>query len=99
MAVFALLAGPVYVFCDVIFHGPQVIRFNKQCEKIVKEKNLIGKLPTAVETALGSPTSTDSYDEVGSFTYNYAPHPFFPLAKFQAHFKNGELKSIELYDD
>ena len=52
-----------------------------------------------IETALGEPTSVFWYDEAGSFTLNYAPHPSFPGAQFQAHFNEGRLKSIELYDD
>jgi hypothetical protein len=99
IVLFLLLLIPAYVVCDVVFHGPQVVRFNQQCERIVNEQNLIGQLPKAVETALGKPTSVYWYDEVGSFTLNYAPHPSFPFAKFQAHFNGGTLKSIELYDD
>lgn len=98
-ALAALLAGPIYIFYDVRFHGPQVVKFNEQCQEIVKNQNLIGQLPSAVETALGKPTSVYTYDEANSFTYNYAPHPSFPFAKFQAHFKDGILNSIELYDD
>ena len=97
--VLLVLAVPAYVVCDVVFHGPQVIRHNQRCQRIVKEQNLIGQLPKAVETALGEPTSVYLYDEAGSFTLNYAPHPSFPFAKFQAHFNDGRLKSIELYDD
>ena len=97
--VLLVIAVPAYVVCDVVFHGPQVVRYNRQCERIVKEQNLIGQLPKAVETALGNPTSVYWYDESGSFTLNYAPHPSFPFAKFQAHFTDGKLKSIELYDD
>ncbi len=63
------------------------------------QKNLFGQLPKAVETVLGKPTSVYWYDEAGSFTLNYAPHPSFPFAKFQAHFKDGKLNTIELYDD
>ena len=99
VGILLLLLVPAYVVCDVVFHGPQVVRFNQRCERIVKEKKLIGQLPEAVESALGKPTSVYSYDDPGSFTYNYAPHPSFPFAKFQAHFKDGKLKSIELYDD
>jgi len=97
--VLLLIAVPAYVVCDVVFHGPQVVRHNQRCELIVKEQNLIGQLPKAIEIALGEPTSVYWYDEAGSFTLNYAPHPSFPLAQFQAHFNDGRLKSIELYDD
>jgi len=99
VVVVLLLAVPAYVVCDVVLHGPQVVRFNQRCERIVKEQNLIGQLPKAVELALGKATSVYWYDEAGSFTLNYAPHPSFPFAKFQAHFKEGKLRSIELYDD
>lgn len=94
-----LLAWAIYVFCDVRFHGPQVVRFNERCERIVQEQNLIGQTPQVVEKALGKATSVYWYDDAGCFTLNYAPHPFFPLAQFQAHFKNGKLNTIELYDD
>jgi len=97
--VLLVLAVPAYVVCDVVFRGPQVVRHNERCERIVKEQNLIGQLPKVVEAALGTPTSVYWYDEVGSFTLNYAPHPSFPFAKFQAHFKDGRLISVELYDD
>ena len=97
--VLLLVAVPAYVVCDVVFHGPQVVRHNQRCERIVTEQNLIGQLPKAVETALGKPTSVYWYDEAGSFTLNYAPHPSFPFAQFQAHFDKGRLMSIELYDD
>ncbi|MGI9241742.1 MAG: hypothetical protein ACR2RV_13150 [Verrucomicrobiales bacterium] len=99
VVVFLLIALPAYVVCDVLFHSPQVVRYNQRCERLVKEQNLIGQLPKAVETALGTPTSVYWYDEEGSLTLNYAPHPSFPSAKFQAQFKEGRLKSVELYDD
>jgi flagellar basal body-associated protein FliL len=99
VVIFLLIASVVYVVCDVVFHGPQIVRYNQRCERIVKEENLIGQLPKAVEAALGTPTSVYWYDEVGSFTLNYAPHPWYPYAKFQVHFNDGRLKSVELYDD
>ncbi len=94
-----LVAVPAYIVCDVVFHGPQVVNYNQRCERVVTEQNLIGQLPKAVEAALGQPTSVYWYDEAGSFTLNYAPHPSFPFATFQAHFNNGRLNSIEMYDD
>lgn len=94
-----LLAVPIYVFCDVLFHGPQVVRFNERCESIIKSRGLIGQSPEAVREALGEPTSWYEYGEPGHFTFNYAPHPSLPYAKFQAHFRNGKLASTELFDD
>ena len=96
-----LLWGVVaaYVVLDVCAHGPQVVRFNERCKRIVEDQNLLGQLPKAVATALGQPTSVFWYNKEGSFSLNYAPHPSFPFAVFQAHFKNGRLSSIELYDD
>ena len=99
VVILLLIAAPAYVVCDVVFHGPKVVRYNQRCERIVKEQNLIGQLPKAVEAALGKSTSVYWYDEAGSFTLNYAPHPSFPHAKFQAHFRDGKLNTIELYDD
>ena len=97
--VLAVIAMPVYIFCDVRFHGPQVVRFNQRCNKIVQDLNLIGQSPETIKAALGKPTSVYTYDKVGSFTLNYAPHPSFPFAKFQAHFTDGILTSTEMFDD
>ena len=88
VVVVLLLAVPAYVVCDVVFRGPQVVTYNQRCERIVREQNLIGQLPKAVELALGKATSVYWYDKAGSFTLNYAPHPSFPFAKFQAHFNS-----------
>ena len=99
VVVLLVIAVPAYVVCDVVCHGPQVVRYNQNCERIVKEQDLIGQLPKAVETALGKPTSVHWYDEAGSFTLNYAPHPSFTFAQLPPHLKDRRLKSIELYDD
>ena len=97
--VLGLLAWLVYVLCDVGFHGPQVVRFNEHCARIVRDQRLIGQSSDAVRKALGEPTSVYTYEEDGHFTYNYAPHPVFPFANFQAHFRDGSLSSTEMYDD
>lgn len=100
VAVGCLVVPPIYGFFDCMFHGPQVVYFNERCERIVKTRGLIGKSPEAVVEALGEPTSVYEYgDRPGHFTLNYAPHPWFPFAKFQAHFSNGKLSSTELFDD
>ena len=98
-ALLLVIAIPTYVVCDVCCHGPQVVRFNHRCNRIIEERALIGQTREAVEAALGTPTSVFTYDKPGSFTLNYAPHPSFPFAKFQAHFTDGKLKSTELFDD
>lgn len=96
----ALVVGiAAYVVCDVCFHGPQVVRFNNRCNQIVKERGLIGQPREEVEGALGKPTSVFTYDKPGGFTLNYAPHPSFPFAVFQAHFTRGKLSHTELFDD
>ena len=95
-----LLATTIaYVICDVRFHGPQVVRFNHRCDQIVREHCLIGQPRAAVEEALGKPTSVFTYDKQGHFTLNYAPHPLFPFAVFQAHFTDYKLSNTELFDD
>jgi hypothetical protein len=94
-----LLAWPVYLLCDVRFHGPHVVAFNENCARIVREQGLLGQSPDAVRKALGEPTSVYTYEEDGIFTYNYVPHPIFYFAKFQAHFRDGNLSSVEMYDD
>ena len=97
--VVVMVATVAYVVCDVRFHGPQVVRFNHRCDQIVREHGLIGQSRTAVEKALGKPTSVFTYDKPGSFTLNYSPHPSFPFANFQAHFKDDKLSNTELFDD
>jgi hypothetical protein len=98
-AVVCLVVPTIYGVCDVIFHGPQVVYFNERCERIVRSQGLIGKPPEIVIEALGEPTSVYDYGEPGGFTLNYAPHPWFPFAQFQAHFTNGKLSGTELFDD
>ena len=93
------LCVPAYIFWDVCYHGPQVVRFNNRCNQIVSDRQLIGQTADAVKDALGTPTSVITYDKPGSFTYNYAPHPSFPFAVFQAHFTDGKLSHTELFDD
>lgn len=94
-----LLGTPIYIFCDVIFHGPHTVAFNRECSRIVREQNLIGQSPAVVRAALGEPTSIRTHGSPGDFTWNYAPHPSFPFAKFQAHFSAGTLRSTEAFDD
>ena len=96
----AALSVPAYILWDVSYHGPQVVRFNNRCNQIVSDRHLIGQAPDAVKAALGPPTSVITYeDRAGHFTFNYAPHPSFPFAVFQAHFSDGVLNSTELFDD
>lgn len=97
--VLALIAIPAYIFCDVRLHGPQVVRVNQRCNQIVRDRKLIGQNLETVVAALGEPTSVYTYDNPGSFTLNYAPHPSFPFAKFQAHFTDSRLTGTEMFDD
>lgn len=97
-AVGCLVVPPIYAILDVLFRGPQVVWFNEHCERIVKSRGLIGKTAEEVKQALGEPTSVYRYREPGSFTLNYAPHPLFDGAQFQAHFTDDRLSGTELYD-
>jgi hypothetical protein len=97
-AVACLVVPPIYQIIDSLVCGPQVVWFNKRCERIVKSRGLIGKTPEEVREALGEPAFVYRYDEPGSFTFNYAAHPSFPNYNFQAHFTDGTLASTELFD-
>jgi len=101
-----------FVIVDVANQGPYVRRYNERLEKVAIDAGLVGDSEDRVEAVLGPPTYVyggwGSYDaETGeptpgaryTTTYNYAPYPSFPMAKFQVHCRDGIVQSIELYDD
>jgi len=94
-----LLAGIAFVAYDVNnAREANALSFNKDLEKIVKERGLIEKTEEEVVLALGQPSYRDVYEDK-DYTLNYAPSILLSINKFQAHFRsNGTLRSIELMD-
>jgi hypothetical protein len=97
--VVAVVAVPAYCLWDCVHLGPYVVRYNQRCAQLVKDRHLMGQTPAIVRAVLGQPTSIDTYEKPGNFTLNYAPYPFLPFAKFQAHFFGGKLGGTEMFDD
>jgi len=100
------------VIVDVSVQGPYVRAYNERLEKTAIDPGLVGDNEARVEAVLGPATGVYSgwnrWDmETGIptpdakywTTYNYAPYPSFPSAKFQVHCIDGIVQSIELYDD
>jgi len=98
--VILLVAGIAFVAYDVNnVREVNALPFNKNLEKIVKDKELIGKTEKEVVLALGEPSYRRVYDDE-DYTLNYAPSILLPANKFQAHFRSdGILRTIELMDD
>lgn len=94
-----LISGIGFIAYDVNnAREANALPFNKNLEKIVKEKELIGKTEEDVILALGEPSYRYVYDD-NDYTLNYAPSVLLPVNKFQAHFQSsGMLRAIELMD-
>ena len=95
----AVMVVPAYCLWDCMHLGPYVVRYNQRCAQLVKNRRLLGQTPDVVRAVLGQPTSVHTYEKPGNFTLNYAPYPFLPFAKFQAHFFDGKLGGTEMFDD
>jgi hypothetical protein len=87
-----------FVFWDVGAHGPYVRSYNERLQAMAIEADLVGSSEERVQDVLGAATAIWSDSSYGT-TYNYAPYPGFPYAKFQVHCEDGVVQSIELYDD
>jgi len=94
-----LIVGTVFVAYDVNnAREANALPFNKDLEKIVEEKDLIGKTEEEVILALGQPSYRYVYEDE-DYTLNYAPSLLLSVNKFQAHFQSsGTLRAIELMD-
>ena len=97
---------------DVIVTGPYTTWYNTRCRRLAEEHHLMGKDERAVVEVLGTPSSVDrGWDKVTTtagtptedarrwVTYNYAPCPWFPYAKFQVHLTGGVVAGLEMFDD
>jgi hypothetical protein len=96
VAVLATLAllGLVLPALDAASHGPYSTWYNRRCQKIANEAGLVGRPERDVIRVLGAPTYT-----YGTRTYNYAPCPWAPTAKFQVHCEGGFVTGVEQFDD
>ena len=97
---------------DIMTLGPYTTWYNERCFAIAQQHELVGKDEAAVFAVLGRPTFIDrGWDKRCSatgqptadarwwVTYNYAPCPWFPFAKFQVHLSEGVVDNLEKYDD
>ncbi len=84
----------VYPAMDVLGHGLYSTWYNRRCQRLADEANLVGRPEADVVKVLGQPTFT-YLDR----TYNYAPVRWFPGAKFQVHCENGIVIGLEQFDD
>jgi hypothetical protein len=89
-----ILAG-----CDAITHGPYVCWYNQRCKKLADDAKLVGRPEKDVVKILGPPTFFYPGDNDAQRTYNYAPIPMFPTAKFQVHCHDGVVTAVEQFDD
>ena len=90
--------GAILIFVvpamDALGHGPYSSWYNRRCQRIADEARLVGKPEADVVKVLGPPTFTYLQR-----TYNYAPIPWFPTAKFQVHCQDGVVIGTEQFDD
>jgi hypothetical protein len=97
-----VLTTPVF---DAAFHGPYSTWYNQRCQRLADQAHLIGRPEREVLHVLGLATYTYEYPEVypdvGTWTrtYNYAPCPWAPTAKFQVHCQAGIVIGMEQFDD
>lgn len=84
---------------DARHHGPYATWFNRRCQQLADESRLVGRPEGDIVSILGRPTFHYAGDDDSSRTYNYAPWPFVPTAKFQVHCRDGIVESVEQLDD
>jgi hypothetical protein len=90
LAGLGMLGLTIPVF-DAAFHGPYSTWYNHHCQRLADQAHLVGRPECEVIKVLGLATHTYEYPEVypdiGKWTrtYNYAPCPWTPTAKFQVH--------------
>lgn len=84
---------------DASHHGPYATWFNRRCQQLADESRLVGSPESDVVSILGRPTFHYAGDDDARRTYNYAPWPFVPTAKFQVHCRDGIVESVEQLDD
>ncbi len=94
----AVFMGVFPVF-DAVCHGPYATWFNRDCQRRANEVGLIGRPEKDVVSVLGTPTFHYAGDDDSDRTYNYAPWPLFPTAKFQVHCHGGIVTGVEQFDD
>jgi hypothetical protein len=97
--VLGVLMGVVFPIFDAACHGPYATWFNRDCQRRVDEAGLIGRPERDIISILGCPTFHYAGDDDSQTTYNYAPWPLFPTAKFQVHCHNGIVTGVEQFDD
>jgi hypothetical protein len=99
VAAVAVFMGVVFPFFDAACHGPYATWFNRECQRRADAAGLVGRPEKDVAGVLGPPTFFYPGDDDTQRTYNYAPWPVFPTAKFQVHCHNGVVTSVEQFDD
>lgn len=88
-----------FAFLDATGRGPYATWYNHECKRLADEAGLVGKTEREVVAILGPPTFHYAGDNDSQRTYNYAPWPMFPTAKFQVHCHHGIVTGIEQFDD
>lgn len=96
LTAFATIVIPA---CDAVSHGPYSVWYNSKCQHLADQAKLVGGPERRIIEVLGRPTSFYSREVAGERTYNYAPFPRFPVAKFQVHCVNGIVVGLEQFDD
>ena len=84
---------------DAVHHGPYATWFNRRCQQLADDSGLVGGPESHVIPILGRPTFHYAGDDDSRRTYNYAPWPLLPTAKFQVHCRDGIVDSVEQFDD
>lgn len=103
LAPFPLILGSMALVAtlavlDAVHHGPYATWFNRRCQQLADQSGLVGRPESDVIPILGRPTF-HYVDDDSRRTYNYAPWPLLPTAKFQVHCRDGIVDFVEQFDD
>lgn len=112
LQVASILAIGCFQVFQVSSESLYVKSYNFRLDALAKDAKLVGADEDVVEKVLGTPTSVSKEwdrtrmdtgeptpDAKFTTTYNYAPYPWFPYAKFQVHCEKGKVVSTEMFDD
>lgn len=99
VAVLAAFMSLVFPIFDALSHGPYATWYNRDCQRRADAAGLVGRPERDIVPILGPPTYHYPGDNDSRRTYNYAPWPSFPTAKFQVHCRDGIVTAVEQFDD
>ena len=94
------IVRPAYLIFDALGHGPYTVSYNRECQRLADQAQLVGRPEADVVKVLGHPTEIWDHESDGKpvRTYNYFPAPI-SAGIFQVHCSGGVVKSLEQLDD